>query len=403
MALNYTKLIQLDLLNDLDDGLLSNKDSNQRLFDFMAVYQEIKNADQFIKDLPLFPLSTEDIERDELVSAIGSTLAIEGVFLRKEEIAETLQEPDRNERIQRNRQEILNSRNVYDYIRQEVDNHKGSFIFTIEHIYEIHKHFTEGINYSGNYPGRFRNCAVTFGDPRKPGFCDNYDSVYLAMKHFIEWLNDKSSSPWSGNIFAKALMAHYYLSEIHPFGDGNGRAARALEAMVLYVNKVNHYCFWSLANFWSANRIEYIYQLGNIRQTCNPYDFILWGAKGYLNEVERIKHHILQKTKQLMFCDYVSYLVNTNNQRPAAKRINKRIESVLKLLARFGRMPLDKFRSDPAIKAIYLKSSAPTANRDLTKMQSISLVRIYKTNGKLFIEPNYEIFAQVAQVSSPSR
>jgi Fic family protein len=57
------------------------------------------------------------------------------------------------------------------------------------------------------------------------------------------------------------MMAHYYLTEIHPFVDGNGRAARALEALILNAHGVNDYCFWSWANFWSAHKDQYLLHL----------------------------------------------------------------------------------------------------------------------------------------------
>jgi len=162
--------------------------------------------------------------------------------------------------------------------------------------------------------------------------------------------------------------------------------------MVLYVNKINNYCFWSLANFWSANRNEYISHLGNIRKTCDPYDFLLWGAKGYLKEVERIKSLVLKKVRQLMFRDYINYLINTNKERPTKQRINKRIFNVLDLLVQTGKIPLEKFRANPSFKALYSKLSEPTPNRDQLKMLALDLVKITTVDDKHFIEPNYEIF-----------
>ncbi len=393
MALNYTQLIRFDLLKEVEEALAESQENVYALIGFLNIWQDINNADELIKELPSYPHSTKNIIRSELVSAIGSTLAIEGISLKEEEIKEVLQEPDLKDNIQKKRQEVLNSQRVYEYIRQEVDNCEGDFVYTIEHVCTIHKYFTENIGYVGNYPGRFRDSGTTFGDPRKPSLCGSYKDIYQAVKHFTEWLNDKGSGPWSANIFAKALMAHYYISEIHPFGDGNGRVARAVEAMVLYVNKVNNYCFWSLANFWSANRNEYISHLANIRKTCDPCDFIMWGAQGYLQEVKRIKLLVLKKVKQLMFRDYVNWLVATNRQRPVKERINKRVLNVLILLTYCDKIRLEEFRSNNAYQAYYANSSIPTQIRDIEKMKSLNLIRLMiSSDGKNFIEPNYEIF-----------
>jgi cell filamentation protein, protein adenylyltransferase len=397
MALSYQKLIQFDLLEDLEENLFSKaeEDNVHKFIDFFNVFQNIKSIDQFIKEVPSFPRSNKNIVRSELVRSIGSTLAIEGIVLREDEIEETLQESEESElqsSIERKKREVLNSRDVYEYICETVNRNEGDFVYTIDHICTIHKLFTKGIDYLGNKPGQFRNCGATFGDPRKPSLCDNYDSIYMAVKHFVEWLNKDCTRSWSSNIFAKALMTHYYLTEIHPFGDGNGRVSRAVEAMVLYVNGINDYCFWSLANFWSLNRNDYISHLGDIRRTCNPYDFIMWGARGYLQEVERIKSLVLKKVKQLMFFDYINYLLATNEGRPIKKRINKRISDVLQLLAHLGKIPLDKFRSAPAFKALYSNYSAPTPNRDQSRMLNLDLIRVTTIDEKHYIEPNYKIF-----------
>jgi len=188
MALSYTKLVRFDLLKDLKESLLKQKHSIEDFLRFLDIYQEIINADRFIKELPSFPHSTKNIIRGEMMSAIGSTLAIEGIFLREDEISEALQEPDLEVSIQRNKQEVLNSRNVYNYIRQEVNKCEGDFVYTIDHICKIHELFTEHIDYPGNQPGSFRNCTATFGYPRKPSLCDDYKSIYQAVKYFVEWL-----------------------------------------------------------------------------------------------------------------------------------------------------------------------------------------------------------------------
>jgi len=392
MRLSYNKLIKFDLLDDVE-GNLTKAEYQSKFFEFFSVYQDILNVDRFIRDCPSFPDSTEDIIRDELVSAIGSTLAIEGVVFKEEEIKEILQkqETDPKELFERERQAVLNSRSVYRYITKTIHDCKENFDYKDDNILNIHKTFTENINYTGNTPGAYRNAGAFFGEPRKKSFCETYADIYQAMNNYINWLNQKKEGILTGNIIAKAIMAHYYLAEIHPFGDGNGRAARAVEAMVLYANKINPYCFWSLANFWSANRSEYIFHLGNIRETGEPLDFLIWGAQGYLREIQRIKERILAKVKQLMMQDYVRWLLSTKNQQPPPKKINQRIYGVLFLVTRSDKIPLEKLRSSPEYKSLYHRVSNMTQNRDFSKMKSLKLIRISDADDKTFIEPNYEI------------
>ncbi len=390
MSLSYNKLIKFNLLDEAEESL-TEPECRSKFFEFFKAFQGIANVDRFIRDCPSFPGANRDIIRDELVSAIGSTLAIEGVVFKEEEIKEIIQKTNPKELLQREQQAVLNSRHVYRYITKTIDKCGEEFVYKDGHIINIHKTFTKSINYLGNQPGAYRNMSASFGEPRRRSLCESYTDIYKAMGNFVNWLNQKKEGILTGNIIAKAIMAHYYLAEIHPFGDGNGRTARAVEAMVLYANKINPYCFWSLANFWSANRNEYIFHLGNIRETCNPLDFLMWGAQGYLKEIQRIKERILKKVKQLMLQDYIRWLLDTKNQQPPEKKINQRIYGVLFLLTHSGKILFDKLRSSPEYKSLYSHVSSMTQSRDFSKMKSLKLIRISDTTDKVFIEPNYEV------------
>jgi Fic family protein len=395
MALNYNKLIKFDLINDIEDNLYKSdfKENFSNILPFVQTVQQIRNVDQFIRDSPSFPGSNKNMIRDEMELAIGSTLAIEGIAFTPEEIKETIKRTDLKDNLERKKQEKLNAEKVYAYIKKLVDNCKDEFIYQEEYIRKIHELFTDGVEYIGNSPGHYRNTSVSFGEPRKISLCGNYNDIYVAITNFIGWLNQKSDGILGDDRIVKAIMSHYYLTEIHPFGDGNGRTARAVEAMVLYVNGINPYCFWSLANFWSTHRNEYLVYLGDIRETCNPMKFLIWGANGYLEEVKRVKGRILKKVKQLMLQDYTRYLYQNKKQQPAANRINLRILSLLFHLTHSGGMPFDEFKSSPGYEALYFRKSksASSKSRDLTKMKSLNLIRITSVEGKEFIEPNYDI------------
>jgi len=388
MELTFERLVKFDLVEKLEESLF-RKGEKAQITDFFNTMQQIQGADQFIKDSPSFPGSTEKIIRSELVSAIGATLAIEGTILREEEIEESFRKASLKENLERKEQEAENSRMVYKFIIDLVKDNHGQFTYSEKVIKQIHKYFTNNMNYLGNVPGRYRDFATTFGRPRRNGLCKTRTEVDTAMSGFVNWLNETGSGLLSSNIIIKAILAHYYLAEIHPFADGNGRTARALEALVLYVNGINTYCFWSLANFWSANRDEYIVHLGNIRTTCNPRDFLIWGIKGYLDEIKRIKSIVLKKVKRLMLMDYAKYLLA--NKKHEKVKINQRIVDVLELLVRSGRIRLNKFQTSPEITALYKKTSSTTKHRDFKQMEILKLVSFVEENKEVFIEPNYQI------------
>lgn len=390
MTLNLEKLMRFELVEDVESTMKGEKKLNM-LFAFLSIYQQIQSVDQFIRDCPSQPGSTDKIRRSELVSSVGATLAIEGTKLTKEEIELSLQKAELKEKLEKKEQETQNTKIAYDYIIELVKSKKNNFIYREKHIKQIHKHLTNNIDYGLNVPGQYRDVNPIYGEPPRRSLCRTKGEVKTAMSLFTRWLNKKGSGPLSDNLLTKAIMAHYYLAEIHPFGDGNGRAARALEALILFANGINTYCFWSLANFWSANRNEYILHLGNIRTSCNVWDFIMWGFNGYLKEVERIKGLILKKAKQLMLMDYVRWLLATKKHQKQEKKINKRIEAILELLTNSGEMPIDKFLSYPQIKTLYHKRSEPTRYRDFGKMKKINLIHIFEKDNTKYIGPNYQL------------
>lgn len=393
MKLNLEKLIRFDLVDDIESRIHNDKKLDM-LMEFLAICQQIQNIDQFIRDCPSYPGSMDKIQRNELVSSVGATLAIEGTKVTNEEIEITLQKADVNAELERKEKETQNTKSAYDYITDLVNDaeKKGKdFIYKEKHIKQIHKHITDNIDYGLNVPGEYRDVNPIYGEPPRRSLCRTKGEVKTAMLKFVEWLGKENSGLLSNNTIAKAIMAHYYLVEIHPFGDGNGRTARALEALVLFESRINNYCFWSLANFWSANRNEYIVHLGNIRPTCNVWDFLIWGLKGYLKEVERIKDLVLKKAKQLMLMDFVRWLNETKKQQKREKKINARIVGIMSLLTNSGEMTLNKFLSYPQIETLYHKRSGQTRYRDFEKMCKLGLIDCYEKNDEKYIAPNYKL------------
>lgn len=388
MELTLDKLLQFDLVGDAENALFDGRASS-KLQDFMRLQGDILNTNRFICDCPSYPGSTDKIIRDEMVSAIGSTLAIEGRVLDPRETEESFSKAGRDEVLSRGELEAENSRKVYAFVVELVKSGGSQFKYEETQIKHIHKLFTDGLNYLGNAPGNYRGeIETTFGNPRRPGLCRNNSEVADAMTEFVCWLNRPGEGFLGCNAVVKAIMAHYYLTEIHPFADGNGRTARAVEALVLYQSNLNEYCFWSLANFWSLNRSEYISSLGRIRNTCDAWDFIVWGMTGYLQEIIRIKGLVLRKLKQLMLTDYTKYLLDSKETQEV--KINQRILSIIRLLIRIGRTRMDKFYLLPEVSMFYASVSAMTRNRDFKKMKQVGLIRVTGEGANRFIEPNFE-------------
>lgn len=394
MSLSCKKLMLFDLVESMEPSLESTE-----VFEFFRLTNEIRNIDNFIRETPSYPGSTSKIIRDEMLSVIGATLAIEGTLLDKEEIEESLKKAEVGDQLKRREREAENSRKVYSFIMEFVRDNQDNLEYPEALIKQIHKLFTEGLDYVSNQPGKYRgDFHVTFGNPRKTSLCRNQGEVEDAMKNFVAWLNQENKEAMiSRDPFVRAIMAHYYLSEIHPFVDGNGRTARAVEALILYAHGVNEYCFWSLANFWSSHRDQYIQHLHQIRETLNPMPFLLWGLNGYREEIESIKNKVLNKIKKLMYLDYIQFLLRTKTEQDI--KLTQRIVDVLQLIVAKEHIPLKKFLVTPEVSALYRNVSQSTRSRDLKKMVVHGLIRIEKENDSEYIVPNFRLLERLRYYS----
>lgn len=390
MALNLEKLNKFDLAKNLEKEIFNDETKHDHLTTFLKTIFELQVEDRFIRDCPAFPQSTQDIFNKELASAVGATLAIEGINLSEEEIEESFQKADLQKKLEEKEQEASNTRDAYKHIIDMVKNQRNGFVYKEDDIKDIHAHLTINIEcVSPNVPGQYRDLKASFGNPRKFSFCETKSDIEMTMANLINWLNEESSGILSSNPIVKAIMAHYYLTEIHPFGDGNGRTARAVEALVLHANGINTYCFWALARFWNANRDKYLVYLGDIRTTCDPWELLMWGTKGYLGEIKRIKNLLLTKVRKLMLQDYTRWLLHK-------KKISERICGVLMVLINSGRTPLKQFLSSPQITTLYSNRKTSTRYKDFNKMEKVlGLIQISKKDGQKFIEPNFQKLDQL--------
>lgn len=64
----------------------------------------------------------------------------------------------------------------------------------------------------------------------------------------------------------RALAAHYHIGAMHPFGDGNGRTSRALEAFMLRQAGVSGLVMVSLSNFYYERNDQYLAALSESRR-----------------------------------------------------------------------------------------------------------------------------------------
>jgi len=180
--------------------------------------------------------------------------------------------------------------------------------------------------------------------------------VEAEMKAFIAWFN----APLTTDPVIKAALAHFWFVTIHPFEDGNGRIARAIADLVLARSEESPQRFYSMSAQIRAERNTYYDQLERTQKgVTDVTSWILW----FLDCLGRGIHG----------ADSVLAAVVSKGQfweRAKALALNERQIKVLnRLLDGFeGKMTSSKW-------ALIAKCSQDTANRDITALLDLGLLR----------------------------
>jgi len=151
------------------------------------------------------------------------------------------------------------------------------------------------------------------------------------------------------------FSSHFFLVTIHPFGDGNGRVSRLVEAGILFQGGYNVLGFYGLSNYFYRNEAEYKMTLQKCREM-QPFDmtpFVTFGLKGFASELNGINNFIKAKLNRVV---YRAMLVRAINKKMSDRRrvLNQREYNLLDYLLQ-ATEPTDPFSENPSrkIKGVY--------------------------------------------------
>ncbi len=86
------------------------------------------------------------------------------------------------------------------------------------------------------------------------------------MRQLVSWINEKDDLP----VPLKAAIAHYQFATIHPYYDGNGRTARLLTTLILYLGGYDLKGLYALEEYYARNLKAY-YEALTIGTSHNYY------------------------------------------------------------------------------------------------------------------------------------
>lgn len=216
------------------------------------------------------------LQKDARVRNTHGSTAIEGNPLTLEEVRLLEDGKQLPTATARSKREVLN----YFAALRFVEKNASKKIILEKDLLRLHKIISGDVMDQGK-AGEFRKITVRVGNylPPKP------EAVKQLTNEMLDWWN-KLSSKWSPVI--SSAIIHYRFEAIHPFGDGNGRAGRALALWELYRRGFDTNHIFSIDEFYWEDRQGYYRALDNVRQQSDD-------LTGWLEYVAEGIHLILEK------------------------------------------------------------------------------------------------------------
>ncbi len=213
------------------------------------------------------------------------------------------------------------------------------------------------------------------------------DCEYLLSRLF-EWLdsmNFELGHSRLGIAILKAIVAHLYLSWIHPFGDGNGRVARLVEYQILLSAGVPSPATHLLSNHYNETRSEYYRRLNRAsRDRTGVTDFLIYALQGFVDGLTEQLETIKVQIRMDMWTNYV-YMKFRDRSGPADTR---RRHLVLDLSEHEEPVRRRDIRLlTPRLAEAYSGKTDKTITRDLNVLSEMDLI----TRTRLRVSANKEI------------
>ncbi len=362
-----------------------------RFEDFFPHFVDIEAYKEAAVNLFLPPDWREKLDRLNRVRAVHGTTALEGNPLSESEVSHQVDVADEqgqnrsSDNATKEQLQIRNASIAQEWVKKRFC--PNSRPLELSDILEMHRMITQGSDIRNNEPGKLRTFSVTVGSPEMGGVHTGapHDQLKPMMEEFVRFMNSRRHR--DQHPVVKALLAHFFLVTIHPFGDGNGRVSRLLEAGILFQSDYNVHGFYGLSNYFYKNegRYKMVLQQCRARQPFNVTPFIAFGVEGFSSELKGINNFIKAKLNRVV---YRQMMHRTFNKRisPRRKLLNQREWNLLDVLLTETE-PSDPFAENPTkkvpfselsesqyIRMAYRKVKPRTFYRELSRLADLGFI-----------------------------
>ncbi len=343
----------------------------------------------------------EHLQKLELKREIAGTTRIEGAEFSEGELETAMR--DKAEQLNtRSQKQAHSTLKAYRWIATIPDDRA----IDAKLICEIHRLIVTGADDDHCEPGVTRkpDQNVTFGNPVHRGA----EGGQQCSTEFHRLVDAMQREFKAHDLLIQAFAAHYHFAAMHPFSDGNGRTARALQALILQRAGLKETWFISMANYFHEEQPAYLATLALVREKNGDLtDFINFGLEGIVRQSKNLLGEVKHQISKVLFKDVMYDLFN-RLKTPKKRVIAHRQIEILKLLLEKEYQSIDQISDATKHQYAGLKVPKPVLFRDLNNLIQLGAISVEKNNlGKVGVRINLdwptkttetEFFQQLAEL-----
>ncbi|GMV91127.1 MAG: hypothetical protein AMXMBFR82_09050 [Candidatus Hydrogenedentota bacterium] len=274
-------------------------------YDAVAIVGPLAAAKAAVLSLQSIPYQrswAEKLQEVQLKREVAGTSRIEGADFTESELDDAIAE-DAAKLHTRSQRQAAAAVKTYRWIAKLPDDYPIDETL----ILNIHRSIVTGADDCP--PGQLRgpDDNVTFGIPRHRGVAGG-DECRDAFSRYCAALSREYRDH---DPLVQALAAHYHFAAMHPFLDGNGRTARALEALFLQRCGLRDTLFIAMSNYYYEEKNAYLNALAQVRSAEHDLTpFLVFGLTGIETQCNRLLAEIRVNMEKVLFRDQMYALFN---------------------------------------------------------------------------------------------
>jgi Fic family protein len=348
--------------------------------DVASALVEAKSAALSLRTIPYQRSWVETLQQIQLKREVAGTSRIEGAEFTERELEAAIRETP-EQLLTRSQRQAHAAVGTYRWLATVPDDRPVNQQLLLE----IHRRIVTGADDDHCPPGKLRGRDenVLFGIPRHRGVeggaeCEaTLAALAQALQHEY-----REHDP-----LIQALAAHYHIAAMHPFLDGNGRTARALEALLLQRAGLRDSCFVAMSNYYYDEKDAYLATLARTRAGGHDLTpFLVFALKGVAVQSRRllgeIQHHLAKGLYRNLMYDLFNRL-----RSPRKRVIAERQITILKVLLDSGRLELEARLDNVTSEYAQLKNSRKAMVRDIGDLRALGAIAVeHGESGQVYMD-----------------